>query len=88
MGEVAIQYRVLPVGLDVDLAKLRTDIEKALPKAASLKAHEEKALAFGLKALHVLVVLDDKLGGSDQVEGAISSVAGVQSVEMVEMGLL
>jgi translation elongation factor aEF-1 beta len=45
-------------------------------------------LAFGLKALHVLIVMDDKKGGADQVEAAISGVSGVQSVEIVEMGLL
>jgi elongation factor 1-beta len=83
-----MQYRVLPEGLEVDLNKLKTDIEKALPEGAKLRASEQKPLAFGLKALHVLVVMDDKKGGAEQVETAISGVAGVQSVEIVEMGLL
>jgi elongation factor 1-beta len=83
-----MQYRVLPEGLEVDLDKLRMDIEKALPEGAKLRASEQKPLAFGLKALHVLVVMDDKKGGAEQVENAISGVAGVQSVEIVEMGLL
>ena len=88
MGEVGMQYRVLPEGLEVDLDKLKTDIEKALPEGVTLRASEQKPLAFGLKALHVLVVMDDKKGGAEQVETAISGVAGVQSVEIVEMGLL
>ena len=88
MGEVGMQYRVLPEGLEVDLDKLKTDIEKALPEGAKLRASEQKPLAFGLKALHVLIVMDDKKGGAEQVETAISGVAGVQSVEIVEMGLL
>ena len=88
MGEVGLQYRVLPEGLEVDLKKLKDDIGKVLPAGAYLKASEERPLAFGLKALHVLVVLDDKKGGADQVETAISAVPGVQSVEIVEMGLL
>lgn len=88
MGEVGLQYRVLPEGLDVDLEKLRQGIEKALPDGAALKAAEQRPVAFGLKALHVLIVLDDKKGGAEQVENAIAGVAGVQSVEIVEMGLL
>lgn len=88
LGEVGLHYRVLPEGLEVDLNKLRSEIEKALPEAARLKASEEKPVAFGLKALHVLIVLDDKKGGAEQVEAAISAVPGVQSVEIVEMGLL
>lgn len=88
MGEVGLQYRVLPEGLEVDLDRLEQDIRNALPEGAKLKASEQRPVAFGLKALHVLVVMDDKKGGSEQVETAISAVAGVQSVEIVEMGLL
>lgn len=88
MGEVGMQYRVLPEGLETDLEKLKRDIEKALPEGARLRASEQKPLAFGLKALHVLIVMDDKKGGAEQVEAAISGIAGVQSVEIVEMGLL
>ena len=88
MGEVGLQYRVLPEGLEVDLEKLKSDIGKVLPHGAILKASEQRPVAFGLKALHILVVLDDKKGGAELVENAIASVPGVQSVEIVEMGLL
>jgi len=88
VGEVGLQYRVLPEGLEVDLTKLEGDIKNALPEGARLRAAEQRPLAFGLKALHVLIVIDDKKGGADQVEDAISKVPGVQSVEIVEMGLL
>ena len=88
MGEVALQYRILPDGVDIDLNKMLEGVKKALPTGATLRASEQKPLAFGLKALHVLVVMDDKKGGAEQVEAAISGVAGVQSVEIVEMGLL
>jgi elongation factor 1-beta len=83
-----LQYRVLPEGLEIDLKKVEDDIKKALPAGATLRAAEQRPLAFGLKALHVLIVIDDKKGGADQVEDAISKVPGVQSVEIVEMGLL
>lgn len=88
MGEVGLQYRVLPEGLEVDLDKLEKDIKAKLPAGAVLKAAEKRPVAFGLKALHVLIVLDDKKGGAEQVESAIAEVPGVQSVEIVEMGLL
>ena len=88
MGEVALQYRILPDGVDIDLDKMLEEVKKALPAGATLRAAEQKPLAFGLKALHVLVVMDDKKGGAEQVEAAMTGVAGVQSVEIVEMGLL
>jgi len=88
VGEVALQYRILPDGVDIDLDKMLEEVKKALPAGATLRAAEQKPLAFGLKALHVLVVMDDKKGGAEQVEAAMTGVAGVQSVEIVEMGLL
>jgi len=88
VGEVGLQYRVLPEGVEVDLEDLKKKIQGALPEGAALRASETKPLAFGLQALHVLVVLDDKKGGAEQVEAAISAVSGVQSVEIVQMGLL
>ncbi len=88
MGEVGLQYRILPEGLEINLDKLLEDIKKALPEGAKLKASEQKPVAFGLKALHVLIVMDDKKGGSEVVEEALSKVPGVQGVEMLEIGLL
>ena len=88
MGEVGLQYRILPEGLEVDLGKLLENIRKALPEGAKVKASEQKEVAFGLKALHILIVMDDKKGGSDVVEDALSKVPGVQGVEMLEIGLL
>ena len=88
MGEVALQYRVLPDGVEVNLDELLGTITKALPEGAQLKASEKKPLAFGLQALHVLVVLDDKKGGAETVETTIAGLPGVQSVEIVQMGLL
>lgn len=88
MGEVGLQYRILPEGLEVDLKKLEEDIKNSLPEGAKLRAAEQRPLAFGLKALHILIVMDDKKGGADLVEAAITGVPGVQSAEIVEMGLL
>ncbi len=88
MGEVALQYRILPDGLEVDLDGLLDSITKALPEGAQLKASEKKAVAFGLNAIHVLVVLDDKEGGVEKVESTLAGIQGVQSVEIVQMGLL
>jgi elongation factor 1-beta len=88
VGEVGLQYRILPEGTDVDLSKLLVDVKSALPKGANLKASETKPVAFGLNALHILIVMEDKQGGAELVEQAIGGVSGVQSVEIVEMGLL
>ena len=60
----------------------------AVPEFATVRGAEEKPVAFGLKALEIMLVIDDKKGGVDDLESAISGVEGVQSVDVLEMGLL
>jgi elongation factor 1-beta len=88
MGQVGLQYRVLPESTEIDLVNLQDSIRGALPEGAELKAAETKPVAFGLKALHLLIVMEDKQGGVDTLEQAIAGVQGVQSVEILQMGLL
>lgn len=48
-----------------------------------------RPIAFGLKALIAVVLLDDKAGGgTEEVEEAFSKVKGVESVEVEEIGLI
>ncbi len=89
MGEAAVRMRVMPESTEVDLAKLKETIKAAVPSFARLHAIEEKPIAFGLKALIVVTIMDDKGGHSpEEIETAISKVPEVESVEVEEVGLL
>jgi elongation factor 1-beta len=89
MGEAAVRMRVMPESTDVDLGKLKEAIKAAVPGFARLHAIEEKPIAFGLKALIVVTIMDDKGGHSpEEIETAVSKVPEVESVEVEEVGLL
>lgn len=88
MGDVAIQYRLLPESPDINLDELKTKIESALPAGVQLHKFETKPFAFGLSAVMVLVVMKDSGGLSDQTEENLQRVVGIQSVEMLEMSLI
>ena len=88
MGEVGIKYRIMPDGVEVDLSGLQESIRASLPAEARIEAIQEVPVAFGLKALELMVVLDDRKGGAEQIEEAFSQVDGVQNVEVLDMGLL
>jgi translation elongation factor EF-1beta len=46
-------------------------------------------IAFGLKALIVVTIMNDKGGHSpDEIESAVAKVPGVESVVVEEVGLL
>lgn len=88
MGEVAIVYKIMPTGIEVELSDLKSRIEAAVSEPIKLNRIDEKPIAFGLKALEVQVVLDDKKGGAEALEQSLNEIEGVESVEVVHMGLL
>jgi elongation factor 1-beta len=89
MGDAAVRMKIMPESTDIDLGKLREEIKKAVPAFARLHATEEMPIAFGLKALIVVTIMDDKGGHSpEEIETAFGRVAGVESVEVEEVGLL
>jgi elongation factor 1-beta len=89
MGEVAIRMKVMPESTDVDFAKIRDAIKAAVPSYARLHAIEEKPIAFGLKALIVVTIMNDKGGHSpEETEIIFAKIPGVESVEVEEVGLL
>ena len=89
MGDAAVRMKVMPVSMDVDLKELAEEIKKVVPSFARLHAIQEMPIAFGLKALIVVTIMDDKGGRSpDEIEDAVRKVPGVESVEVEEVGLL
>ncbi len=88
MGQVAITYRIMPEGSEVDLGKVEKSIKAKLPKAANVRAMEEKPMAFGLKAIEAMIVVEDAEGVVDSIEETLRGIEGVGSVEVTNMGRL
>jgi len=88
MGEVAVVYQIMPESPEVDLEKLKQEIERSIPKRARLNNIIEKPIAFGLKALEVQIILNDREGGADEIEEQLGNIDHVQSVETIQVGLL
>lgn len=89
MGEVAITYRIMLDGPDVDTDKVVEKIKTGGPEWAKVNDVQVKPVAFGLKAIEALIVMGDKSGNNpDDVEKFLSKIPGVQNVETVNMTLL
>ena len=82
MADVVVQMRVLPEGIEVDLNNLQEQIKTVLPEGTRVYKITEEPIAFGLKCLKVTVITADAEGGTDPIENAISSIDGVQRVEV------
>ena len=85
MGEVAITYRILPNSTDIDMKELEDKVKDASKNIAKIQGMQQKPIAFGLTALLIRVVIEDKEGGPEEIENALSGVSGVQSVEVMDM---
>ncbi len=88
MGKVAMKYRLMPESTDFDFEALVGTIPSRLPAGSEMKDSRVVPVAFGLKSCEVMIVATDQEGVADAVEGVLSSLDGIQSVESLETTLL
>jgi elongation factor 1-beta len=82
MGNVAVALRIMPESLETDLEKVKAEISKKI----KLQDSKIEPIAFGLKALKILVIVPDKETGD--LESKIKSVKGVSDVETESVTLV
>lgn len=88
MGQVAVLFRLMPHGIDTDLQAVANQVKTALPAGVTIRGMQVKDIAYGLKSLLVSVVMDDTGGVLDSTEHALAKIPHVESVEVMEEGLL
>ncbi len=89
MGDVAMIYRIMPESPEMDMESLKAQVEESAESVgAKLNRADEKPVAFGLKALEVAIIMEDKSGKSGELEEKLRSIDGVQSLELVDMSLI
>jgi elongation factor 1-beta len=79
---VAISLKIMPASPEVDLEKLKTSIAKTV----EIKDAKLEPIAFGLKALKLLVVAKDV--GTEAIEEKIRAIDGVADVVVESATLL
>ncbi|MCI4330722.1 MAG: elongation factor 1-beta [Thermoplasmata archaeon] len=88
MGQVAVLFRMMPEGVETDMKAMAEGVRHAIPAGATIRGMQVKDIAYGLKALLVSVVMADTSGILDTTEQALAKVPHVESVEVMEEGLL
>jgi elongation factor 1-beta len=81
MGEVAVVLKVMPADTETDLDQMQDAIRSAI----EVEDLDDEEVAFGLTALKVSTIVRDDEGGTDAIEAAVRSIAGVRSVEVEDM---
>ena len=88
MGRVAVLFRIMPQGVETDMSELAKGVRAAVPAGATVRGLQVKDIAYGLKSLLISVIMDDTGGVLDATEHAFAKVPHVESVEVMEQGLL
>lgn len=83
MAEVAVQLKIMPSSPDVDLKVLSGQIASRVGQFGRIHGCEEYPIAFGLKALLLTVIVEDKEGGTEELETSISEIDTIESVQVV-----
>jgi len=86
MADAIITFKIMPESPEVDLDKVQKEATDLIAKAQGEVGKSERVpIAFGLIALNLIFVIDEKLGGTDDLEAEIEKLEGVNSVEVTDV---
>ena len=87
MANVVVTLKIMPQNPSVDFSKIEYEAKKAIINFCSAKEFKTQIepIAFGLKALSILFVMDESKGSTESLENKISQISGVESVEVTDV---
>ncbi len=84
MGLSAIQYKIMPESLEIDLKIIEEKIKSILEEMGGIfSGVEEEPIAFGLKALIVSFGYPEEKE-IDEIGNKFNEIEGVSSTEMID----
>ena len=87
MANVVVTLKIMPESPEQDLSKLQKKALSHIKEFAGDRETkiEEEPIAFGLKALKIIFVMDESLGSTESLEDNIKTIKGVQSVQVTDV---
>ena len=79
MGSVIVTFRIMPEGLEVNLDSLEQEIKSKIKP----QRIQRVPIAFGLNAIQIIKLVEEKEGEMDRTTDRIKSIKGVKEVEVV-----
>jgi len=79
MGRVIVTFRIMPESVEVDLDSLEQKIKSEI----SPQRIQRVPIAFGLNAIQIIKLVEEKEGEMDRITDKIKKIKGVREVEVV-----
>lgn len=87
MANVVVTLRIMPKSIDIDLSKIEVEAKKTIIGFCNSQEFKTQIepIAFGLKALNILFVMEESKGSTEELENEINQIDGVESVEVTDV---
>ncbi|MDP3765469.1 MAG: elongation factor 1-beta [Nanoarchaeota archaeon] len=87
MANVVVTFRIMPNNPSVDMSRLEAETKKEIVNFCASQEFKTQIepIAFGLKALNIIFVMDESKGSTEELEKKISQIDGVESVEVTDV---
>ena len=87
MAKVIVTLKIMPTSPEIDLNQLLEKVKAEITAYSGEEEFkvEEKPVAFGLKSLQIMFVMDESKGDTEPLEKKIAEIEGVNSVEVTDV---
>ncbi len=90
MAQVVVTIKLMPEGPESDMEAVQSIAEAKIDEFVQEKGEKRfaiKPIAFGLKSLEIIFVLNDKIvtGGTEPLEASLAEIEGVGGVEVIDV---
>jgi|TARA_B100001971_G_C18267464_1_gene594909 elongation factor 1-beta len=87
MANVVVTLKIMPESPEVEFSLIQNKAEEEIKKFAgnTETKTELEPIAFGLKALKIIFVMDESKGSTEPLEESIKTISGVNSVEAIDI---
>ncbi|MBI4449220.1 elongation factor 1-beta [Candidatus Woesearchaeota archaeon] len=86
MANCVVTLKIMPESPDIDLNLLQAEIkDKVKDFGCEVGKVDVVPVAFGLKSLNIMFVMDENRGTTDALEADLAKIPGVNSVECTDV---
>lgn len=90
MASLVVTIKIMPESPEENLKKISKSVDEKIRTFAGLKDDEEiriqeEPIAFGLKALKIMFVMNESQGSTEPLEKSLQDIKGVASVEVTDV---